>query len=335
MNTTRRNVISNDKMRQMFLDNMNSKNSEDEVKDNVIEIEDDEDSSECKDSDDYVTCDAVSMYIKDIKNYCGELLTASEEAELGRRVQNGDTEAYNQLVEKNLRLVVSIAKRFIGRGLEFEDLVQEGNLGLIRAVESFDPNMGFRFSTYATWWIIQAIQRAIFNSGTIRVPVHMGEALISVNTFIKRYFSENGVEPSDSEIEAFIDEKGYNKDLLMRSKGIQAVTSLDTPISESDNECESVLGDFVASESPDVAEDAINIMRRETILRVLDTMFTPKEKDIILGRFGFYGEAKTLEELGKKYNVTRERIRQIESKVLNQMRKSYKIRGLLEDFKKG
>lgn len=333
-------------MHQMFLQGIERDNSNDDLL-----FSDDEESSEesyVKSSDGSLNADevsekgdyeegylgdAISMYMKELKSTGKELLKSDEEYALGKRIQQGDIEAKNILVERNLRLVVSVAKRYTGRGLSMEDLVQEGNLGLIRAADSFDPDLGYKFSTYAIWWIRQAIQRAIFNSGTIRIPVHMREAIASVNSFVGKYRFENGREPSDDEIEEYIKERGYNKDLLMRSKDICSVISLDTPVGEADSDGDSVLGDFIPSSS-DSSEETFNHVCRETIFSILDDMCTPKEKDIILERFGFNGEIKTLEEVGKKYNVTRERIRQIESKVLRKL-SSPRIKRKLSGFVEG
>lgn len=336
MAAAEKNKISNEQMRQRFLSDMqNGVDSDDDMLFSMQEDGDNQESSEGVGSEEnsYIG-DSFSMYIKDLKSGDYNILSFGEEYELGKRIQSGDLEARNKLAEMNLRLVVNIAKRYTGRGLSMEDLVQEGNIGLIRATESFDPDMGYRFSTYATWWIRQNIQRALFNSGAIRIPVHVCEAISRVNSFIYTYKLENeGCEPSDEEIEEFIREKGYNSKLIRRSRELATLVSLETPIGESEHGEQSVLGDFISDEKNDVEDEAILNAKREAIFGVLDSVCSDREKAIILERFGFVdGTCKTLESLGEKYDVTRERIRQIESQALKKLRNSYKSKRALKGF---
>lgn len=359
MATAEKKKISNEQMRQRFLSDMqNGVDSDDAMLFSLHEDSDNQDSTDGVESDDAMLFstqededsqesteevsseeksyigDSFSMYIKDLKSGDYNVLSSEEEYELGKRIQSGDLEARNRLAEMNLRLAVNIAKRYTGRGLSMEDLVQEGNIGLIRATESFDPDMGFRFSTYATWWIRQNIQRALFNSGAIRIPVHVCEAISRINSFIHTYKVENGgYEPSYAEVEEFIKEKGYNSDLIRRSREISTLVSLETPIGESEHGEQSVLGDFISDEKGDVEDEAILTSKREAIFEVLDSLCSDREKEIILERFGFVdGTCKTLEFLGERYGVTRERIRQIESKALKKLRSSYKSKRALRGF---
>ena len=259
--------------------------------------------------------DPVKVYLKDIGRV--PLLTPEEEIELAMRIVDDDEEAKKRLTEANLRLVVSIAKRYVGRGMQFLDLIQEGNLGLIKAVDKFDYTKGFKFSTYATWWIRQAITRAIADQGrTIRIPVHMVETINKVKKASSILLHRNGHEATADEI---AEELNYSVDRVREIMRIsQEPVSLETPIGEEED---SHLGDFIPDEdalSPDDA--AAKILRHEKIEEVLKTL-TPREAKVITLRFGLdNGKPMTLEEVGNEFDVTRERIRQIEAKALRKIR---------------
>ena len=259
--------------------------------------------------------DPVRMYLKEIGKV--PLLTAEEEIEIAKRLETGDEEAKKKLSEANLRLVVSIAKRYVGRGMLFLDLIQEGNLGLIKAVEKFDYRKGFKFSTYATWWIRQAITRAIADQArTIRIPVHMVETINKLIRVSRQLLQQYGREPTPEEIAK---EMGISEAKVREIiKIAQEPVSLETPIGEEED---SHLGDFIEDENaPAPAEVASNAMMREQLQEVLHTL-TPREEKVIRLRFGLEdGQAHTLEEVGKEFNVTRERIRQIEAKALRKIR---------------
>lgn len=272
--------------------------------------------------------DPVRMYLKEIGKI--PLLTSEEEIELAKRMQEGDEEAKKKLAEANLRLVVSIAKRYVGRGMLFLDLIQEGNLGLMKAVEKFDYRKGFKFSTYATWWIRQAITRAIADQArTIRIPVHMVETINKLVRFQRQLVQELGRDPSPEEIAK---EMGMEVEKVREIMKIaQEPVSLETPIGEEED---SHLGDFIPDD--DVlapAEAATYTMLREQLIDVLDTL-TPREQKVLRLRFGLDdGRARTLEEVGKEFDVTRERIRQIEAKALRKLRhpsRSKKLKDFLE-----
>ena len=259
--------------------------------------------------------DSVKMYLKDIGKV--PLLSAEREVELAKRMEQGDEEAKRILSEANLRLVVSIAKRYVGRGMQFLDLIQEGNLGLMKAVEKFDYTKGFKFSTYATWWIRQAITRAIADQArTIRIPVHMVETINKQVRATRQLLQKLGREPTPEEIAEHL---GCT---VERVRDIQKIAqdpvSLETPIGEEED---SHLGDFIEDNSAaSPAEKAESRMLREQLLQVLDTL-TPRENEVLLMRYGLRdGRPKTLEEVGKEFNVTRERIRQIEAKALRKLR---------------
>jgi RNA polymerase primary sigma factor len=255
------------------------------------------------------------MYLKEIGKI--SLLTPSKERELARRVQKGDNKARRELIKANLRLVVSIAKRYIGRGLSFLDLIQEGNIGLIKAVEKFDYKKGYKFSTYATWWIRQAITRAIADQArTIRVPVHMVETINKVNKVIRAHLQEQGEYPSVEELGKLTGKSPEKiEEILAASK---ETISLESPISGDE---ESTMGDFVHDESVEKPqESAMKMLLRERIDHVLDTL-SPREAMVLKMRYGLLdGKTKTLEEVGQFFNVTRERIRQIEVKALRKLR---------------
>ncbi len=259
--------------------------------------------------------DPVRMYLKEIGKV--PLLTTDEENELAQRMSEGDTQARKRLAEANLRLVVSIAKRYVGRGMMFLDLIQEGNLGLIKAVEKFDHNKGYKFSTYATWWIRQAITRAIADQArTIRIPVHMVETINKLIRESRRLLQELGREPSAEELAKELN-MTYDK-VREIMKIAQEPVSLETPIGEEED---SHLGDFIPDEdAPAPAEAASYMFLREQLTDVLDTL-TSREARVLKLRFGLEdGRARTLEEVGREFNVTRERIRQIEAKALRKLR---------------
>ncbi len=272
--------------------------------------------------------DPVRMYLKEIGKV--PLLTAEEEIELAMRMEQGDEEAKKRLCEANLRLVVSIAKRYVGRGMLFLDLIQEGNLGLIKAVDKFDYNKGYKFSTYATWWIRQAITRSIADQArTIRIPVHMVETINKLIRVSRQLLQTYGREPSPEEI---AEEMGISVEKVREIQKIaQEPVSLETPIGEEED---SHLGDFIPDEDvPAPAEAAAFSMLKEQLVEVLDTL-TEREQKVLKLRFGLEdGRARTLEEVGKEFDVTRERIRQIEAKALRKLRhpsRSKKLKDYLE-----
>ena len=261
------------------------------------------------------TEDPVRMYLKEIGNV--PLLSGEEEVELAKRVEAGDEEAKKKLTEANLRLVVSIAKRYVGRGMLFLDLIQEGNLGLIKAVEKFDYRRGYKFSTYATWWIRQAITRAIADTGrTIRVPVHMVETINKTLRMTRTLLQELGREPTPEEVAERLNVPVSRvREVLKISRD---PVSLDTPIGEEDD---SHLGDFIEDDTAlSPADSAAFSMLREELSTALESL-TDRERQVVRLRFGLEdGRARTLEEVGKEFNVTRERIRQIEAKALRKLR---------------
>ncbi len=267
--------------------------------------------------------DPVKVYLKEIGRV--PLLSSEEEVDLAIRISNGDVAAKQRLSEANLRLVVSIAKRYLGRGMQFLDLIQEGNLGLIKAVEKFDYTKGFKFSTYATWWIRQAITRAIADQArTIRIPVHMVETINKVKKVQSQLLHQNGHEPSPDEIAEEIDMPVDKVREIMRVA--QEPVSLETPIGEEED---SHLGDFIPdNDAPAPADAASHTMLREQLADVLSTL-TPREAKVLKLRFGLEdGRSRTLEEVGKEFNVTRERIRQIEAKALRKLRHPSRSRKL-------
>jgi len=277
--------------------------------------------------DTFATDDPVRMYLKEIGKI--PLLTPEEEIELAEKMANGDEDAKRRMAEANLRLVVSIAKRYVGRGMLFLDLIQEGNLGLIKAVEKFDYTKGYKFSTYATWWIRQAITRAIADQArTIRIPVHMVETINKVIRVSRQLLQELGHDPSPEEIS---EEMGMPvekvRDIL---KIAQEPVSLETPIGEEED---SHLGDFIPDEDASEPSEAASFtLLKEQLTSVLSTL-TPREEKVLRLRFGIEdGRTRTLEEVGKEFNVTRERIRQIEAKALRKLRhpsRSKKLRDFL------
>jgi len=299
----------------------------------VDEVEPDDDAAADEDLDLSVPegiaiDDPVRMYLKEIGRV--PLLTAEEEIMYAERIEQGDEEAKRKLAEANLRLVVSIAKRYVGRGMQFLDLIQEGNLGLIKAVEKFDHRKGFKFSTYATWWIRQAITRAIADQArTIRIPVHMVETINKLIRVTRQLVQELGREPTPEEIAAHMDIS------VERVREIQKIAqepvSLETPIGEEED---SHLGDFIEDQdAPAPAEAASFTLLKEQLEEVLESL-TPREEKVLRLRFGLDdGRARTLEEVGQVFGVTRERIRQIEAKALRKLRhpsRSKKLKDYLE-----
>lgn len=299
---------------------LNSSEEDEPDEDILLEIEEDTDGIEKPEKISYSPTssgsdDPVHLYLKEIGNY--PLLTMDDEIELSKRIEQGDEEAKNLLAESNLRLVVSIAKRYVGRGLSFLDLIQEGNLGLIKAVEKFDYTKGFKFSTYATWWIRQAITRSIADqSRTIRIPVHMSEVINRTYRISRNLLQDLGREPTEAELaEAMKLPVEKVREVLKVSAD---PVSLDTPIGEEDD---SHLGDFIRDDSVIGPEEAATYaILKDQITKLLDTL-TEREQRVLILRFGLQdGRSRTLEEVGKEFNVTRERIRQIEAKALRKLR---------------
>ena len=299
----------------------NTKGGLDDIDMDISEADNPELEVEIKDSDLEAAAetvninDPVRLYLKEIGKV--PLLTAEEELDLAMRMEAGDVEAKKKLAEANLRLVVSIAKRYVGRGMSLLDLIQEGNLGLIKAVEKFDYKKGFKFSTYATWWIRQAITRAIADQArTIRIPVHMIETINKLIRVSRQLLQELGREPTPAEIGK---EMGFSEEKVREIQKIsQDPVSLETPIGEEED---SHLGDFIPDEdAPAPAEAASYTLLKEQLSEVLGTL-TEREEKVLRLRFGLDdGRTRTLEEVGKEFNVTRERIRQIEAKALRKLR---------------
>ncbi|BBF44459.1 RNA polymerase sigma factor RpoD [Lachnospiraceae bacterium KM106-2] len=301
--------------------------NDDEPDDNMLlEMDHDEDVSITEDIANTASAmsdDPVKLYLKEIGNY--PLLSISEEIELAKKIEQGDEQAKKILAESNLRLVVSIAKRYVGRGLSFLDLIQEGNLGLIKAVDKFDYTKGYKFSTYATWWIRQAITRSIADqSRTIRIPVHMSEVINKTYRVSRNLLQELGREPSEQEL---ADAMNLPIEKIREILKVSAdPISLDTPIGEEDD---SHLGDFIKDETIVGPEDAAAYsVLQDQISKLLDTL-TEREQRVLILRFGLKdGRTRTLEEVGKEFNVTRERIRQIEAKALRKLRHPSRARML-------
>ncbi|MCI8627043.1 MAG: RNA polymerase sigma factor RpoD [Lachnospiraceae bacterium] len=290
----------------------------------LLEMDQDPDIAMLDDlSSNVMSDDPVKLYLKEIGDY--PLLTAEEEIDLAQRIMDGDEAAKTRLAESNLRLVVSIAKRYVGRGLSFLDLIQEGNLGLIKAVDKFDYTKGFKFSTYATWWIRQAITRSIADqSRTIRIPVHMSEVINKTYRVSRTLLQELGREPTEQEIADAMDLPASKiREILKVSAD---PISLDTPIGEEDD---SHLGDFIKDDSVIGPEDAAAYtVLQDQISKLLNTL-TEREQRVLILRFGLKdGRTRTLEEIGKEFNVTRERIRQIEAKALRKLRHPSRARML-------
>ena len=278
---------------------------------------------------DVATIDAVRQYLREVGKY--PLLSAEEEIEVGTRLKQGDSDAKETLIKSNLRLVVSIAKRYIYSGVPFLDLIQDGNLGLMRAVDRFDVDKGYKFSTYSTWWIRQSIQRSIYDSGRlIRRPVYIEETLKQVNMYIRKQEQITGEVPSASQI---------SKELKISLSKVKEVlsynatpVSLESPIGEEED---STLGDFVPDHRYNIEKEVMSEQLREDLYKAMDSVLTIKEQAIVRMRFGLdnTGRYKTLEECGEYFGVTRERIRQIESKALRKLGRSRKSRQLLFEYK--
>ena len=291
----------------------------------------DEDLEITADNVDQFADDSVRIYLREIGKI--PLLDPEQEHELALRVIKGDKKAADQLAESNMRLVVSIAKRYLGRGLDFLDLIQEGNTGLLRAVEKYDPDKGFKFSTYATWWIRQAITRAIADQArTIRIPVHMVETINKVIRTQRRLATELNREPTLEELGKACDMEPDKVEYVLRIK--QDIASLDANVGKDSDDEDSVLGDFIEDEDRATPEEAAaNLILKEQIAQVLSTL-SDREQKIIRLRFGIGGgRPHTLEEVGNEFSVTRERIRQIEAKALSKMRKNKKTKRLQEYIK--
>ena len=299
--------------------------------DELVEEEEelsDEDLEITAENVDQTADDSVRLYLREIGKI--PLLTYEEEQELARRVLKGDKKAKDKMAESNMRLVVSIAKRYSGRGLDFLDLIQEGNTGLLRAAEKFDPYKGFKFSTYATWWIRQAITRAIADQArTIRIPVHMVETINKVLRTTRRLTQELNREPSNEEIAEALDMEPEKVEYVMKIK--QDIASLDASVGRDGDDEDSVLGDFVEDEELDSPEDsAATQLLKEQLAAIISTL-SDREQKIIKMRFGIGGgRPHTLEEVGAEFSVTRERIRQIEAKALSKLRKNKDTKKLHE-----
>ena len=301
---------------------------DDDIDDLDVDSHDNDDALDLSFVDGVNIDDPVKVYLKEIGRV--PLLTSEEEVELAQRMAEGDAAAKKRLAEANLRLVVSIAKRYVGRGMQFLDLIQEGNLGLIKAVEKFDHTKGFKFSTYATWWIRQAITRAIADQArTIRIPVHMVETINKVIRVSRQLLQELGHDPTPEEI---AEEMSMPVERVREILKIaQEPVSLETPIGEEED---SHLGDFIPDDdAPAPADAASHTLLKEQLSEVLKTL-TPREEKVLRLRFGLEdGRSRTLEEVGKEFNVTRERIRQIEAKALRKLRhpsRSKKLKDFLD-----
>lgn len=294
-----------------------------EIRNEVSKFGNGENMEKMLEQDGYAVDDPVRQYLKEIGRI--PLLSVEEEKILAEKMLEGDEDAKMRLVESNLRLVVSVAKRYLGRGMYFLDLIQEGNLGLMKAVEKFDHAKGFKFSTYATWWIRQAITRAIADQArTIRIPVHMVETIHKVTRYSRQMLQELGREPTADEIGEKIGMTAEKVREILKIS--QDPVSLETPIGEEED---SHLGDFIPDEdTPAPADAAASTILREVIERELHTL-THREEHVIKLRFGLYdGRTRTLEEVGKEFNITRERIRQIEAKALRKLRHPSRARHL-------
>ena len=316
--------VAGEKEEELIDDDID-KDIDDDISDDIVEETKEEDLSVPKG---IIVDDPVRMYLKEIGKI--PLLTGDEEVQLAKRMEEGDEIAKKKLAEANLRLVVSIAKRYVGRGMLFLDLIQEGNLGLMKAVEKFEYRKGFKFSTYATWWIRQAITRAIADQAiTIRIPVHMVETINKLVRIQRQLVQELGRDATPEEIGKEMDLDVERVREIM--KIAQEPVSLETPIGEEED---SHLGDFIPDEDVLAPADAATFtMLREQLIEVLDTL-TPREQKVLRLRFGLDdGRARTLEEVGKEFDVTRERIRQIEAKALRKLRhpsRSKKLKDFLE-----
>ena len=330
--------LDSDQMEKVFdyleannVDVLRISNDDDDIPDEIVMSDEDDIDVEKIDlsvPDGISIEDPVRMYLKEIGKV--PLLSAEEEVELAKRMADGDEEAKKRLAEANLRLVVSIAKKYVGRGMQFLDLIQEGNLGLLKAVEKFDYTKGFKFSTYATWWIRQAITRAIADQArTIRIPVHMVETISKVKKVSSQLLHETGHDPSAEEIAEKLNMPAERVREIMRIA--QDPVSLETPIGEEED---SHLGDFIPDDDAPAPADAASLMLlKEQLNDVLSTL-TDREAKVLKLRFGLEdGRSRTLEEVGKEFDVTRERIRQIEAKALRKLRhpsRSKKVKDFLD-----
>lgn len=315
-----------------FVTNVADEDTFEPVEDDLVESDEEWSEEEAVVSASYlddISDDSVRLYLREIGKI--PLLTPAEELELAYKVKEGDKDAKDKMAEANMRLVVSIAKRYSGRGLDFLDLIQEGNTGLLRAVEKFDPDKGFKFSTYATWWIRQAITRAIADQArTIRIPVHMVETINKLLRTQRRLTQELNREPTNEEIAVAMEMDVDKVEYVMKIK--QDITSLDASVGNDDED--SVLGDFIEDEdaaSPE--ESATTQLLKEQVQTILSAL-TEREQKILKMRFGLEdGKSHTLEEVGQEFSVTRERIRQIEAKALAKLRKHKDARKLYEYLK--
>ena len=288
---------------------------------------DEDDTSDLSPAEMAAVNDAIRLYLKEIGAI--PLLTADEEYEIAKRAANGDTVSSEQLCNSNLRLVVHIAKKYQGRGMHLLDLIQEGNLGLLKAIDKFEYDKGFKFSTYATWWIRQSISRAIADYGrTIRIPVHMVETVNKMVRLNREFVQKNGREPTPEEIAKMMGISIAKATEILTM--VQEPVSMDTPVGDEED---TRLGDFVKDEKAiDPAEATESVMMHEKLMDVLDTL-TPRERDVMILRYGLNdGQARTLEEVGEEFGVTRERIRQIEAKALRKLSHSSRARQLSDDI---
>ncbi len=303
----------------------------DEIEPDFDDLEEEDTAEDVLNSGQYlddISDDSVRLHLREIGKI--PLLSADEELELAQRVVKGDKKAKDKMAEANMRLVVSIAKRYSGRGLDFLDLIQEGHTGLLRAVEKFDPDKGFKFSTYATWWIRQAITRAIADQArTIRIPVHMVETINKLLRTQRRMTQELNREPTIDELAKELEMEPEKVEYVIKIK--QDISSLDAGVGRDGDDEESVLGDFIEDEdSATPEESAANQLLKEQVQSVLSTL-SDREQKIIRMRFGLdNGKSHTLEEVGQEFAVTRERIRQIEAKALTKLRKHKDARKLYE-----
>ena len=324
--------MANDEDQALPVDDTQIPSDIDDIEPDFDDLDEEEDTAEdVLNSGQYlddVSDDSVRLHLREIGKI--PLLSAEEELELAQRVVKGDKKAKDKMAEANMRLVVSIAKRYSGRGLDFLDLIQEGHTGLLRAVEKFDPDKGFKFSTYATWWIRQAITRAIADQArTIRIPVHMVETINKLLRTQRRMTQELNREPSIEELAKELEMEPEKVEYVIKIK--QDISSLDAGVGRDGDDEESVLGDFIEDEDSTTPEEsAANQLLKEQVQSVLSTL-SDREQKIIRMRFGLEGgKSHTLEEVGQEFAVTRERIRQIEAKALTKLRKHKDARKLYE-----